>query len=197
MEMKQIRIADYTISELRRIGNDIGNPIDDTVVRFLVSSYEISKLKESKNMFSGMTDAIQYRDFNEREQNEIVKQHEMKAVEIVAQVNYNFALGGSNNVLFAELIKEITILRNIADWKGCNILEGCAPEMVEEFKNREENYGEIDIEFRYQPETEDQKENRKKTKRFFEIIESRIENITEEMKTEAFELFTNAFDYFK
>lgn len=49
MALKQIRINDYTIEELREIGVNIGKPSDDTIIRHVIA--ENKRLEaENKNL---------------------------------------------------------------------------------------------------------------------------------------------------
>jgi len=109
-------------------------------------------------MGAGMTNLIQYADFKEREHNEIVNQHEMRAVEIVAQAKYNLDLGYETKIQFAELVKEVSILGNLSSWSSNGIPAACD------------------------------------AKRFLEIMESKPENITSEMRVEAIGLFSAAYE---
>ena len=40
-EMKQVRLSEFTISEIRRIGSDISSSMDDVTVRHLIASASI------------------------------------------------------------------------------------------------------------------------------------------------------------
>ena len=200
MDTKAIRISEFSVGEIRRVSKDLGECTDDTTIRHLVANYDEYKIKKGcKDMFSMATDDIKYSACKEREQFEIINQHQLALVEIAAKANYNIALGIPIKAEFAEFVKEFSILRNIAGWSTTNYFF-TEPLSKEEFEKSQKKMA-VEWEFgseypigEYRPESERERKIRRSNARFFEIMESNIENITDDMKLEVFRLFPIAFE---
>jgi hypothetical protein len=68
-EIKQVRLSEFTISEIRRIGTEISSSMDDVTVRHLIASYELCK---ARSMYGTLTQTLVSSEQEEAKQRELV-----------------------------------------------------------------------------------------------------------------------------
>jgi len=49
MSLKQIRVNEYTVNDLRKRGEEYGNPTDDGMIRIIVAENDLLKSEKSEN----------------------------------------------------------------------------------------------------------------------------------------------------
>jgi hypothetical protein len=107
MDTKPTRISNYSFEEIKKIGDSIGSPNWDTTLRHMIDNYKC------KNIID---------DYMKPSQSEIItRECTLRAVNIVANAKMHMALKQNFDQDFAELLREISILKT---YTPHNITEG-------------------------------------------------------------------------
>lgn len=180
---KQVRLSNFVLTKVAEIGNAHECTSEDMAFRYMLAEYEHVKALLTVSKISSM-DILHLSDFEQHETAHEKRKYQVekyrKVLDIIGSGRKNINLGQPVDFLFAELIRECTPLKIMGGWSRFCWSTG------EDFESA---YLDPEIALDYL-EIEIEKEKRVKDlidiKRFVDIIEFNLVDITSQMKIEAF-----------